>query len=180
MRKILIIVLVLICISGGLFLYLYYNKLRDFEPLIKQRLSKLVTDGSGGLYHLDIERLETDVIRSKIKLVNARLRPDTLVYAQMEKDHKAPNDLFDVSISLLSVDDIVPADFIANKVINLGTLYINNPVVKILHKKQPYNQPARDSVPSVYELIQKDIRSIKVDTIVLQNVDLIYTNRNQK
>lgn len=180
MKKLLIVLLVLAAIIAGIFFYLRQHKLQDFEPVIKEKLSKLVLDASHGLYHLEIGELHADVITSKITLVNAHLRPDTLVYAQMEKIQKAPNDLFDVTISQLSINDIVPADFIANKAINLGRLFINKPVVTVMHKKQPYNLPDIDSNKTVYQQIQKDISSIKIDTLILQNIDFIHINKTKK
>jgi hypothetical protein len=181
MRKWAIIISVLIVIAGGIYFYLRYSKLKDFEPMIKEKLSKLVSEGSNGLYHLDIDILETDVISSKITLVNAHLRPDTAVFAQLEKQQKAPNDLFDVFVSQLSIDDVVAADFMANREINFRRLFINDPVVKVWHKKQPNNKPGtNDSSQTVYSLIKKDINRINVDTIILQNIDFIYTNKDKK
>src|SRR5207249_3934729 len=45
---------------------------------------------------------------------------------------------------------------------------------------QPYNLPTGDSSKTIYQQIQKDISSIKVDTIVLQNVDFIYINKSRQ
>ncbi len=167
-------------IAIGIYIYLHNNKLRDFEPQIKERLNKLVMDVSNGLYQLEIEKLETDVVTSKIVLINAHLRPDTMVYFRLEQAKIAPNDIFDVTISQLSIDDIKPADFFANKAINLRRLFINKPVITVWHKKQPYNLDDKDSSKTVYEKIQKDISSIRLDTVILQNIDLIYKNRSHQ
>jgi hypothetical protein len=48
------------------FLYFKKNKLRDFEPQMKARISSLVKQASGGLYNLEIGKLEVDVIASKV------------------------------------------------------------------------------------------------------------------
>lgn len=180
MKKLLIVLLILAVIAGGIFFYLRQNKLQDFEPVIKEKLSKLVLDASHGLYHLEIGELHADVINSKIILVNAHLRPDSVVYAQLEKSKQAPNDLFDVSISQLSIDGIVPADFIANKAINLGRLFINKPIITVFHKKQPYNLQDTVWAKNIYQQIQKDISSIKVDTLMLHNIDFIHKNLDKK
>ncbi len=176
MKKLLIVIIVILAIIGGVYYYLHQNKLKDFEPDIKERLNKLVMDASNGLYHLEIEKLETDVVTSKIVLVNAHLRPDTLVYAQLEQAKIAPDDIFDITISQLSIDDIVPSEFLINKAINLRRLFINQPVISVKHKKQPYNVPEDDSSKTVFEKIKKDILKIQVDTIILNNIDFIYNN----
>ena len=180
MKKLLIIILVILVIVAGIFYYLHQTKLKDFEPQIKEKLNKLVMDASNGLYHLEIDTLETDIVSSKITLINAHLRPDTLVYAQLEQAKMAPNDIFDITIAQISIDDVVPADFFANKSINIRRLFINKPVITVWHKKQSYNLPDKDSSKTVYERIQKDISKIQLDTLILQNVDFIYKNKSLK
>ncbi|MEO5997248.1 MAG: hypothetical protein ABIN89_10925 [Chitinophagaceae bacterium] len=180
MKKLLIIILVILAIVAGLFYYLHQNKLKDFEPQIKEKLNKVVMDASNGLYHLEIGKLETDIVSSKITLINAHLRPDTAVYAQLEQAKIAPDDIFDVTISQISIDDVAPADFFANKAINIRRLFINKPVITVWHKKQPYNLPDEDSSKTVYERIQKDISRIQLDTLILQNVDFVYKNKSRK
>lgn len=182
MKKFLTVIIAMLAIAGGVYYYLHQNKLKDFEPQIKERLNKLVMDASNGLYHLEIEKLETNVITSKIILVNAHLRPDTMIYAQLEQAKIAPNDVFDITIGQLSIDDIVPSDFFINKAINLRRLFINKPVISVKHKKQPYNLPDVKETKSIFEKIQKDISKIQVDTIILNDIDFLYTNtsRNNK
>ncbi len=179
-KGLLVFLILLVSIGAGVYLYLRNHKLEDFEPDIKAKLNKLVVDGSHGLYHLDIEKLETDVINSRITLINARLRPDTSVYARLEKLRLAPNDIFDVTISHLAIDDVVAADLIRNKFINLNSLFINNPVIKVTHKKQPYNLPDEDSAKTIYQQIKNDVAGIKVDSIILNNVDFYYINNTGK
>lgn len=168
----------MVAVAVSIILYLHFNKLEDFEPLIKKKLINLVKNASDGLYHLEIEKLEVNVLNSSITLINVHVRPDTLVYAEMEKSRKAPNDVFDVSVSRLEISDIVPADFLSARVINLRRLFIDKPVIKVWHKKQPYNIQD-DSVKTVYQQIRKDISGIKVDTIILQNIDFTYNNQSR-
>ena len=180
MKKLLIAIGILAVIAIGIYIYLHNTKLKDFEPQIKEKLNDLIMKASNGLYHLDIERLETDVVSSKITLINAHLRADTLVYAKLEQAKIAPDDVFDITISQLMIDDIVPADFLLDKAVILGKLFINNPVITVSHKKQAYNQPGKDSSKTVFEKIKNDISSIKVDTLILQNVNFVYTNKDRK
>lgn len=179
MRKVLIGLGIIVVIAVTAYFYLRNNKLKDFEPDIKEKLDKLVQQASHGLYHLDIDTLDTDVLDGKIVLTNAHLWADTAVYAMLEKQQKAPNDLFDVRVKQLSIDDIEPANFLTNKEIILRRLFINQPMITVFHKKQPY-QVAEDSSRTIYQLIQKDINNIKVDSIIVNDIDLVYKNVTKK
>ena len=181
MKKILITLSVLLVVTAAaVFLYLRNRQLTDFEPYFKRRLDELVVKASGGLYHLSIGKLDANVVSSKITLVDAHLYPDTALYARLEKLRLAPNDLFEVSVHQLAVNGLTPAAFMQSKMIDVGRLFIDNPVVKVWHKKQPYNLPGGDSSKTVYQLIQKDVSRIWIDTIMLNNVDFSYTNKNKQ
>src|SRR5689334_20251974 len=120
MKKLLLGLSILLVIATGVYFYLRHNKLRDFEPQIKERLNQLVEQASRGLYHLDIETLDTDVLNGKIVLTNAHLRPDTAVYAKMEREQQAPNDLFEVRVKQLLLDHVDAATFLHNKEVVVG------------------------------------------------------------
>jgi hypothetical protein len=179
MRKLLIAVSILLVIATGAYIYLRVNKLHDFEPDIKHKLDKLVQQASNGLYHLEIEGLETDVIGRKITLRNAHLRPDTSVYAQLEKSERAPNDLFDVKLQDLVINDVDVSDFVNSREINLRKLFINQPVITVWHKKQPYKL-AEDSSRTIFQQIQKDLKNIRIDSIILNDIDFVYKNVTKK
>ena len=179
MKKITLIISVILLIAAGSYLYLHTTKLKVLEPYVKPKLNDLIIKASDSLYHLTVEKFETDVTDSLV-LINAHLYPDTAVYARLEKLHKAPNDLFDVTVHRLAVSELTPTAFAAGGTIDIGTLFIDNPVIKVLHKKQPHNVDGGDSGKTIYQQIQKDIRRIKIDTVLLNNVDFIYTNRNRQ
>ena len=179
MRKLLIAVSILLVIATGAYFYLRYNKLQDFEPDLKTKLNKMVQQASNGLYHLETEGLETDIIGRKITLKHAHLRPDTSVYAQLEKAERAPNDLFDVKLKDLVINDVDISDLVTSREINLRKLFINQPVITVWHKKQPYKLP-EDSSRTIFQHIQKELKNIRIDSIILNDIDLIYKNVTKK
>lgn len=176
MRKTLIILISIAVVITGVLLYLKYRKSRDLEPLIKERLSNLVKEASQGLYRLDIGNMEIDILKSRLVLVQAHLVPDTLLYSKLEEQRQAPNDIFDIYVDKISIDDIDVAALTANRDINLRKLFIDLPIVKVWHRKQSYNKPP-DSTKTLYELISKDVGRIKVDTMLLRDVNFTYYNR---
>ncbi len=163
-------------IAVGVFFYFKKNKLRDFEPQIKEKISNLVKQASGGLYNLQIEKLEVDVVASKVILINAHLIPDTVLYAQLLQQKLAPADIFDVSVNSLVINGLNPQDFLAGKSVKLGTLFIDAPEIHVYHKKLSYQTINTDSAKTVYEQISKDVSSIQLDTLLIRNIDFIYHN----
>jgi len=176
------IALALGIIAAGFFFYFKKNKLRDFEPQMKARISELVKQASDGLYDLQIGKLEVDVVASKVILINAHLIPDTVLYNRLIQQKLAPADIFDVTVNSLVINGLSAPDFLAGKSVNLGTLFIDEPEIHVYHKKLSYQPVNSDSAKTVYELISKDVSSIQLDTLLIRNIDFTYHNlsRNNK
>ena len=64
-------------------------------------------------------------MKGKVILINAHLRPDTALYKEWEKLQVAPNDLFDITVSQLSIDEVDPKAFMSNKEIQLRRLLMH-------------------------------------------------------
>ena len=180
MKKLILAVVILLVIAAGAYLYFRQNKLRDFEPLIRAKLSQVVTDASNGLYSLKMDRIDIDVTRAKVTLINAHLVPDTILYRQWVSENRGPSDIFDISLASLVINDFQPKDFLANKAIKLRRLYIDGPQIMVRHRKSDKDAPQLDSAIDLYSRIKKDISSIEIDTLLLKNVDFHYVNTSTK
>src|SRR6478735_5109154 len=146
MKKIIAwVALILGIVAAGFFFYFKKNKLRDFEPQMKARISELVKQASDGLYDLQIGKLEVDVVASKVILINAHLIPDTVLYNRLIQQKLAPADIFDVTVNSLVINGLSAPDFLAGKSVNLGTLFIDEPEIHVYHKKLSYQPVNSDS-----------------------------------
>jgi hypothetical protein len=178
-KKILITSGVLLIILAGAFFYLKYRKLDDFEPLLKKKLQETVAHASNGLYKLTVDKIDADIIGSKLVLINPKLTYDSIVYSQLLAAGKAPADVYEVSIHSLGIDGLSPADLIHKKDIRLNVLYIDDPAITVTHKK------AKDSLPqksdgSLYSKIEKTIGSFGIEKLVLKQAVFTYTDEVKK
>jgi hypothetical protein len=172
--KWIILISVVIVISGGL-LYLKFRSSTDFEPLIKEKLQQLVKDGSDGLYKLDVERINVDVLNSQVIVLNASLTIDSARLAQLEQQQQAPNDVYIIAFKSLVIEGIGPDDLLKKKNIDISMLYMNEPIVEIFHHKYDYNYISPDTT-SLYKRIGNQIGHFSVKDIIVQNVDFKYHN----
>lgn len=173
--KWIILVSVVIIISGAL-LYLKFRSSTDFEPLIKEKLQQLVKEGSNGLYKLDVERISVDVLDEQIVVLNAGLNIDSIRLSQLDAEQQAPNDIYKIAFENLVIEGIGPDDFLKKKNIDLGTLYIKNPIVEIFHHNRDYNYIPADT-SSLYKRIASQIGHFSVKDILVENVDFKYHNK---
>ncbi|EOR95381.1 hypothetical protein ADIARSV_1382 [Arcticibacter svalbardensis MN12-7] len=153
-------------------LYLKFRKLDDFEPQIKGKLQKLVHDASKGLYRLDIEKINADIVGSKVIFSNVNIRYDSLVYVKLRAAKQAPADVFNIHLNSLALDGITPEDLIRKKDIHLNILLIEKPVVHVYHHQLDYERPKKET--SVYDVVHKEIGSFALNSLDLKHVEFIY------
>jgi hypothetical protein len=179
MRKILFIVAAaVILISIGIYLYLRYRKLEDFEPLLKAKLSELVQQGSDSLYRLEVDNIDADILQSKVTITGVRLVPDSTLMLRLDKEKKLPNDLYYIHLNTLFIQDIDIHDITSGN-IGLSNVVMQQPQIEIVHYARDYNKqklPQPSDTLSFYEKIAKAAKRIEVNRIKVNDGDFQYTN----
>lgn len=179
MKKVLIALLVLAGLAVAVFFYLRDRKLTDFEPQLIEKISGLVHDATNGLYQLDISSLEVDVLNARVTLFNARLSPDSSVLARLDSLRRAPNEVFFLEVDRLNIEGIDPSLLVETSVIDLDTLLITKPRIRIYHTHREYNDALPVDTTPIDQLILKDMDRIKLNRLLIQDADLEHYNVTQ-
>jgi len=170
-----IILISSVIIVSAAFLYLKFRGSTDFEPLIKQKLQQLVKEGSDSLYTLDIDHIEVDVVKAEVTVINASLNLDSVRLVQLDKERRAPNDVYKITLKHLVIEGIGPDDLLKKKNIDINMLCIKDPVVEIFHHKRDYNYVPPDTI-ALYKKIANLVGHFSVKDLTVQNVDFKYHN----
>ncbi len=173
-----VISIIAILIAGGFF-YLKIRKSKDFEPLIKAKLQQLVKDGSNGLYVLSIDKIEVDVVGSKVRVHNAQLLIDSARLKVLDAQGKAPVDVYKMSLSDLVITGIGVGDLLKKKDIDLDALNINNPTVEIFHPVSKNNKVSKDT-STLYSRIAKSVGHFYLKNLSITNMNFLYHNVEQQ
>lgn len=180
MKKTFIIAgIVIIAIGAGIYLYLKKNKLSDFTPQIKAKLQALVVAASDSLYKLDFDTLDADVLKSKLIIKNLRLLPDTAILGRMESKGEKPADVFKLTLNSLVIDGLNVEDFTSAKEIGLDVIYLRDPHLEIYHEKKSTTKDSA-SFKTLYRNISKQMNSIEVKKLLIQNMNIVHHNFRNK
>jgi len=174
-KKLRIVFLVFILLIAGVFLYLKFRKSKDFEPLIKAKLQALVKDASNGLYVLNIDKIDVDIVDSKIKVHNAELLIDSARLKVLNEQGIAPADVYKISLSDLDIDGLDITDLLNKKNIDLSVINLKNPTVEIYHPVNKNVQPQKDT-STLYSRIQKSLGHFQLKDLSITNMNFIYHN----
>ncbi|MEO8116762.1 MAG: hypothetical protein ABI653_03880 [Bacteroidota bacterium] len=166
-----------IIIVAGLF-YFKARNLKDFNPLIKDKLQELVSNGSDGLYQLTYDSLKSDVYGGTVILKNVHVFPDSSRLLHLDSLHMKPEDIFDFSLTTLAIDGLDISDFLSNKKIDLKIIYLNNPTLDIYHEKNDSLKTKKDtaSVQTVYQRISTLLNRFSVQKLAIKNMEVIHHN----
>ena len=154
-HKILWLVLIFLILGGaGLYWYLKSRNLQDFSGVIKDKLRDVVAKASDSLYILEYDKLDIDLVKSRITLMNLHLHADSSRYNYLIQQKKAPDDVIEIKLKSLIIDDITPSEIVVDKIIDLKALYIKEPEILIYNRPQVYNNKLHSvSYNNIYKQI---------------------------
>lgn len=185
------VVLFLIIIGGYLYLRFGFLKTKDFKPdtskeksvidlrpSIIAKLQQIVKDGSNGLYVLSIDKLEPDILDSKLDITNSFIRIDTAAMHHLDSLQLLPDDIFTFHFSTLHVDGIGIDDLLHKNRIEITGIHITDPVINVYHKKRSYNEAQREQNDSLslYERVKGQLKKIDIKKIDVTNAT--FTNHD--
>ncbi|MEP6464845.1 MAG: hypothetical protein ABJB05_01005 [Parafilimonas sp.] len=147
--------------------------------MIKAKLQQLVKDGSNGLYVLNLDKIEVDVIDSKVKVHNAELLIDSARLKVLIAQGTSPVDVYKISVSDIDIDGFNVDDLLNKKDMNLNIINIKNPVVEIFHPVNKSDTIKKDT-SSLYSKIQKSIGRFQLNMLAVSNMQFIYHNISGK
>ncbi len=196
MKKSIIIAGVLLLVACAGFLYFKKDVLKtpdfkpdnskatsllDLRPSIIAKLQQVVKDASEGLYILSIDKLEPDVLASKLDVIDGTISVDTTAMQQLDKLKMLPDDVFHIKFHSLHIDGIGIEDLLHKKMIDITSASIEDPVIDIYHKARSYNKEEhkKDDSLTLYQRLMGQMKKIAITAINITHGTLIIHDVDQ-
>ena len=196
MKKLIIITGLILLIACAGFLYLKKDVLKvpdfkpdnskassslDLRPSIIAKLQQLIKDASQGLYILSIGKLETDVLASKLDVIDGTISIDTTAMQQLDQLKLLPDDVFQIKFHSLHIDGIGIGDLLHKKTIDITGASLNDPVIHIYHKARSYNKEGHKKNDSLtlYQRLMGQMDKIAINSINITHGTLIIHDEEQ-
>ncbi len=168
----------LIILASGFFFWRNYK-----YKLVNKKLDELITDKSKGLYRLAYQNLVIDEALGNVSVENVEMVPDSLVYQTLLEQNEAPGSLFFISIPKLTITGVITPKALLNKEISARIIRIENASIKIrsVNGNKTSESGFNSGIQSdLYRVLLGKLKSIKTDSIVLENTDLTLSDKNSK
>lgn len=186
MKKIIGIITLVVLLIGGGYMYLRFHvlKAKDYKPVVAKeknvvdlrpaiiaKLQQLVKDGSAGLYRLNIDSINLDIINSKLDVTGASLWIDTATMRLLDKSQKLSNDLFKLKFNKLHIDGIGVEDLLHKDRIEVTNIEIDEPQVVVYHKTRSYNieEEKKEKKQPLFQRILGTMKMIAIGKIDIRH-----------
>ncbi len=165
-----IVLLLLLIVSGWLFV-------RHYKPLLSERLKKQVYFATDSLYRVTFSEVHLNPVLGQFTLDSFHLIPDTNTYNRLKQEHRAPSNLFDISVGEFQLRRMNLWSLVFNKKVKIGVVKAENPKVAIYHEENPEGSSKENIRQALFDLTAGPLNSIQIDHIGLHNISLLYRNK---
>ena len=147
----------------------------DLRPSIIAKINDIINKGSNGLYSFSTKDMTVDVLAGSVLFLQPKLTPDFSKLPQLDKEKRAPDDVFTISLNSLKIKGLGLKDILSIKSIDLDTLEFIKPLITVYHKKRSYNNTAQDTA-TLYQKIMHNLEHLGVKKIIIKEGTLINEN----
>ena len=167
-----IILIILVMGAASVYTYYYGNK------LIRDYLTTTVATSSKGIYSLEMESLNLNIITGRININGFRLIPDTVLYNKMaETDTMAPM-LLAINLEKLQVRGFNLRQILLEKKLSIREIVFESPDVTIIIKQPSKKTEKASSNPNMLSIpLPKGLIAINIQRIRLNDGKLTVNNQ---
>jgi hypothetical protein len=194
MKKILIVILVLVILVTGGYLFVRFSVLKsknfkpdttksksilDLRPQLIAKLRQLVKDGSDGLYNLSIGEIEPHISSGGIDMMTVQIVPDSVTLSKLKSSPVAPGEVFKISMDSFHIDGIGIEDLLHRNQVNLKTISFTGAVIERYQLIKLSSKKKKDTA-TLYQKLMKQMKRISINEILVKHGIFINHNFGQK
>jgi hypothetical protein len=184
MRKNILLYILLGILILGLGVYFFlksYFHSSNIERRLSQRLEKMVHEATNGLYKLNIRETDVDIDNLSINLHDIHFTIDSSVFKTLTA-RDIPGNTFDILLKKLEIKNVDAYKLLTEKGVDLHKILLDDATIKMYHIDSAKKKTAIDTtikITTLYDKINKDISSIRIDTLSIHNVSFAFYGTNK-
>ncbi len=152
------------------------------ERYLRNKLSEIVSDETGGFYGLEYEELDIGLFNGELSIKGVRFKPDSVTYNQWKQLDSLPLVYTDVAIESIDFKGINLAWRWSYANLDFSLFEINKPVISIYDSSNSgrVETVSKNITPqSLYGLISPFINVLTVQKMNLNNASVTYISQGQ-
>lgn len=166
------ILALLILLAGGAALYLNAR----WKPLLTKKIKDSVYEGSKHLYRINFQDIRLNLLTGTAVLDSVSLSPDTAVFNKLKTLRRAPVHLFQLKLKKLQINRVSVLTAYFKKRVEMNSIVLEQPSIDMIRHEVPKRTDTLKDERTLYQLISKTLRSVRVKTIKIVDADFAYVN----
>jgi hypothetical protein len=151
------------------------------KPLLTDQLKKMIREASDSLYHIEYDKFDLNIDSGRALITNFKLIPDSNVYRRLVAAHKAPNNVMHIRTDSLILTNFGFAKTAAGQRLNIASMVMKHPVIRVVNKRFAYNDTTKDNKTSLLvTTLKKTLGLTSVQKMVINNLYFTWVNQNEQ
>jgi hypothetical protein len=147
-----------------------------WRPLLTEKIKESVYEGSKHLYRIDFQDIRLNLLTGTAVLDSVSLSPDTVVFNKLKTLRRAPVHLFHLKLKKLQLNRVSLLTAYFKKKIEMNSIILDQPSIHMIRYQVPKKTDTVKEERTLYQLISKTLRSVRVKTIKIVDADFDYIN----
>ena len=164
---------ILVVFIASIFL-LNYAASVYYKETCKQKISKLIKDGSHSLYSLKVKNVHLNLLFGKIQLDEIALEPDTVIYQRLKQAGKAPINRYHLQAGSLIISFSQLYTLLFDGKLHISDVNLNQPVIHVQNDSIPGQACKRAFSDLELPLSKGLIRVIIINNLTVNNGQLSF------
>jgi hypothetical protein len=149
-----------------------------WSPILAGKIKSGVLKSSNGLYKVDFADVKLRILEGKLIFYNITFKPDTNVYNKQNKQHLAPNTLFELHAQRLVLSHIHPFKLYFDHLLNIDQMVLTAPEIRITYLLNKDKDTVAADNRTLWQKVKGDLKSIHIGDIFLNNANFKYDNHS--
>jgi hypothetical protein len=149
---------------------------RYWSPILADKIKSGVLKNSNGLYRVDFADVKLRILEGKLIFYNVTFKPDTNVYNKQNKQHLAPNTLFELHAQRLVLSHIHPFKLYFDHLLNIDQVTLTAPEIRITYLLNKDKDTVTADNRTLWQKVKADLKSIHIGDIFLNDANFKYYN----
>lgn len=168
-----LVILIILLVMAGFYA-------RNWKPNIKSKLEKIIQESSKGLYALTYDDIELHILTGTIRMSNAELISDSIVYREQVASKIASDSRFHIKLKSLEVKGVSLWSALIRKKLFIKHIILHEVDLRVLNEPHAYNDTVKTkNTISPYDRIKDRFKSVQVNKVSLDHFNIIHTKTEQ-
>lgn len=172
-KWLLVIILIFSLLAALSAVFLNYR----WKAGIGLEIKKAVNTSTSGLYRIEFDDININMITGSISVKNIEFMPDSLVFSEMRSDSIAPGHLYRVKVNELKLNRVHPWKIYSEQRLEIESVFIDRPVMEVTFNAFNADTTKEDN-RTAFERLSPYLSSLKVTDIIFNKADFKYIDHS--